>query len=1628
MFATSNRVGKSSWPDENGWDRDAVNQTYLMEPQMWVPQFVQFAPLPIMGFRITLFYYYCDFALALLFILIYLDNMYTVVTTFISEKETRMREVLRIQGVSTYEFIASWFVSYVAQFAALNFVIACVCVFPMIGTTGFGGIFSTSSLLAVWWFLFLYSMAFVAKGFTIACFFGKARIGGMISLILYLSGWFIQAALKYQPSSATSKALLAFVSPVGAFAFGVELLSKLEEAGAGATWANFDFRPDGATGLSFGDVMWLMFAQFIFYCILGWYFDQVVPSQWGIKESPLFFLTSEYWTRGSSGAGAGGSDKLAAAPQVESIGNPVGAGVHIDETTVEMEQMRRDHKCIDIKNLRKTFPTPDGEFVAVNDLNMTMFEGQIFSLLGHNGAGKTTTISMLTGMLPPTSGDATVYGKSIVGDMPGVREDIGFCPQHDVLYPSLTVHEHLSMFASLKGIPDAEVEAVVMSKIADVGLTEKVNYQSGGLSGGQKRKLSLAMALIGDCKAIFLDEPTSGMDPYSRRSTWNMLQAARAGRVMVLTTHFMDEADILGDRIGIMAKGQLRCCGSSLFLKAQYGGGYNLAFAKTSTDPAEALQRTITSRVPGTKVISNIGTELKCQLPLTEVSAFPALFAELEAKQQQYGFESYGIGLTNMEEVFLRVAEEGEVEQAELSNDAEEEGVLTDHEPGCQSCGKCVLNSGTFKDGDPSWYGCGSSFVKHLFAMYIKRARYGIRDRRAQVCNIITPILLLWFGFFLMYDLLGTLIERDLPEVTLDLNIVKDELQLDSLPVPYNATYPQEQPGVSRFPGGVIAHPEQVELGPEEREVFGVVYNDGKPLGEESCTMEPREMLAFSEQLLREGMGSDGEDVVYGAVMFPSELADCCADYEIPCAQVQQIMVTGLGLDCEVEMHELASPGGSQFLKDHIGGRGPVIANMIGLEDTRGAGTAEQQLDGFIQQGADSVALVLGVAGLLGVGELATASFADFCPGVCAGEEFNHWNSAGALAAMIRNRYRVCPFAKRAVDNGNAPIETLIGVLQTTGMIEAQGPGGTTFMGCDTTPVQLAERAAPLVMALSSCVRSLVCGTALNAAMALYPVEVSTQDLFMLLGGLNQTAGVMKSLGMGDLTLAQACPDTCGDCNRTAGARPTPAQTSPAMTPSRPPRPPRPSQPPPPAPSPSPALPPCVDDASVCDGVGNGICEERHIEAPCESTHSCHCPAGSDATDCASFRGDCSVTGSGRRMQSSDVARPPPPPVTKLTILYNSSFTHATPVFLSVGSNLLKNQFGGGGSIVVRGTMAPFTDWQKYNSDVSVVIGIFQSLVVCLFTIIAFSFIPGALVEFVVREREHNRNAKHQQYVSGASIPAYWFGNYLWDMTMITMPIAATLTLAAWFEVSPLVRGDAPFCCFVLFLGYGLAICPFTYLMGNLFSSSAKAQIYTILFNLMTGIVMMVGSYVLGQFYKTHDINEVLMWGYRIFPGFCLGHGLLQIFINNNEITAAMTADMFGGSGTQEMSMFDWNIAGKDLLYLYFSAVFYTLCVLGYDFLKAYPALAKKLHDKLPGSSGQVEAVQEVASQIVFDEDVVAEAERVASGGADGDAVKLDSLQKVYPGGKMAVKNISVGIPLGECFGLLGINGKHATF
>lgn len=217
-----------------------------------------------------------------------------------------------------------------------------------------------------------------------------------------------------------------------------------------------------------------------------------------------------------------------------------------------MVKLEAENKVLKVQDLRKTF---ENGFKAVNGINVKMYNGQIFALLGHNGAGKTTTISMLTGLITSTSGSAEVFGTDIFEDMSTIRQFMGVCPQHDILFDLLTPEEHLEIFCDFKGVPRAEQPEQIKKMLIDVDVYHHKDTVAENLSGGSKRKLSVAIALIGGSKLVLLDEPTSGMDLSARRKLWNMLKNYKQNRIIILTTHYMDEADILGDRIGIMTGG-----------------------------------------------------------------------------------------------------------------------------------------------------------------------------------------------------------------------------------------------------------------------------------------------------------------------------------------------------------------------------------------------------------------------------------------------------------------------------------------------------------------------------------------------------------------------------------------------------------------------------------------------------------------------------------------------------------------------------------------------------------------------------------------------------------------------------------------------------------------------------------------------------------------------------------------------------------------------------------------------------------------------------------------------------------------------------------------------------------------
>ncbi|POI34564.1 hypothetical protein CIB84_001684, partial [Bambusicola thoracicus] len=393
-----------------------------------------------------------------------------------------------------------------------------------------------------------------------------------------------------------------------AFGQGVFFITFFEGQEIGIQWNNM-YHPMMQGGyMTFGCTCWMMFLDSILYCVGGWYFSNIILD-----------LAPPGW-KGTCTEGAT-------------------TGVVLLSLT--KEQM-------------------DNHKAAVKDLSLTFHKGQITALLGPNGAGKTTVIS----------GTILINGKDIRTDLAAIRTELGVCPQYDVLFNILTVREHLLLYGSVKA-PDwtnEQLNQQVSGALEDVDLSQHQYKPVGALSGGMKRRLSIAISFIGNSKTVVLDEPTSGVDPCSRRSIWDVLLKYKAGCTLIFTTHHLDEAEVLSDHIAILQQGQLRCYGSPSYLRETYGQGHSLTLIKKPSvfeiqDPKHVVWVTslVQTHIPEAFLKENSGTEITYVIPeRADKTSFKGLFQALDQNLHRLHVTGYGISDTTLEEVFLKLLQDSE--------------------------------------------------------------------------------------------------------------------------------------------------------------------------------------------------------------------------------------------------------------------------------------------------------------------------------------------------------------------------------------------------------------------------------------------------------------------------------------------------------------------------------------------------------------------------------------------------------------------------------------------------------------------------------------------------------------------------------------------------------------------------------------------------------------------------------------------------------------------------------------------------------------------------------------------------------------------------------------------------------
>ncbi|KAF9355202.1 ATP-binding cassette sub- A member 2 [Mortierella sp. AD094] len=681
-----------------------------------------------------------------------------VLSILVVEKKKGIRAAMSMMGMSRNSYLISiWVMQNIQNLATCALMVFILYV---------GKIFTNTNAFIVWLLLVLFSFNATAFG-TIASVFipdpKKTNTVSFVILIFTVGSYGICSAFVFGGTTplTPTKETLVYLLPSVALGRAINYITGMEAALGGVTFENISTGPCAKA-------LWMMVVDCLIFYFLAWYIDAVVPTRTSSGLPLDFFLRASYWGIGRYSRAADSGDALRGPAKPLDLSRPYGDTKHHADMYEQADVSRipaEDRGIIQVQGLRKDYPTgpgwgykvplfgiffrifypPNSERTTgpfsgvqknevVAGLDLEVHRNEIMGFLGHNGAGKTTSLSMIMGMINPTSGSIVVNGHLLPGSsgisrkdmdmrtLEEVQKQMGVCPQHDVLFDTLTAWEIMKLYASIKGVvvlgrkssyndsPSSReelLEEYLDHLLDDVYLKEKKHERVSTYSGGMKRKLSVALAFLGDPKVVLLDEPTTGMDIFSKKQIWQLMQDSKAGRAILLTTHSMEEADALSDRIAILSKGELQTLGSSLFLKNRFGVGYHLSFEKrrvmladqiqkheiqsTSLDDHETAgvvlfneERTtaiVKQYFPDATIDVNTVTDITYVLPTTgtaeqrqgrtaqqyiedKKAALPGLFSQLdqEIAANRLGVKSVGLALTTLEEVFISLQEQEEAE------------------------------------------------------------------------------------------------------------------------------------------------------------------------------------------------------------------------------------------------------------------------------------------------------------------------------------------------------------------------------------------------------------------------------------------------------------------------------------------------------------------------------------------------------------------------------------------------------------------------------------------------------------------------------------------------------------------------------------------------------------------------------------------------------------------------------------------------------------------------------------------------------------------------------------------------------------------------------------------------------
>ncbi|XP_045539376.1 uncharacterized protein LOC106715101 [Papilio machaon] len=564
----------------------------------------------------------------------------SVVRFIISEKESGNTVLMSVMGVNLSYHTLSWFLWSLGELVATAACIAAVlCA---------GGILPHTAPSLIFALLFLFAFSVLSFCYMMSKLFRGASVGAVCSGLAYLISFMpFVLILSLEAVLTSSLKLIVCLSMSSSLCYAFLYITRYEAMGSGAQWAQLWASPDGVDDMSIGLAALIMVLDGILYILIGLLLERL----YGFKAHQVSVVDCE-----AAGEKAG----------------------------------------VSVLNVSKVY---GGGKLALDNCSLELHTGQITSLLGHNGAGKSTLINIMTGMLKPTRGSVVVRCGG--GGAAGAR--LGVCPQRDVLYRQLSAREHVQLYAQLKSGRDLhELHDQIESILRVLSLGAVAEEPVWRLSGGTRRRLCVALAFVAEPGLVVLDEPTAGVDPAARRDIWSMILKLRENRTILLTTHHLDEAELLSDQIVIMHKGQIHTTGSPIEIKRSLGSGYKLTVMYPETrrglnevcdivedeeacieEKTKLLLATVRNVIRNANLMDVNESEVEINLPFFDQDGVSSNYLEvclaLESQQSSLGFCDFSLDCSSLEQVFFTICHQADapLQNVELVSDTPSKSAST---------------------------------------------------------------------------------------------------------------------------------------------------------------------------------------------------------------------------------------------------------------------------------------------------------------------------------------------------------------------------------------------------------------------------------------------------------------------------------------------------------------------------------------------------------------------------------------------------------------------------------------------------------------------------------------------------------------------------------------------------------------------------------------------------------------------------------------------------------------------------------------------------------------------------------------------------------------------------------------